>query len=258
MTDTINALLNLEPLPHSCPECEYQAKTVQILGLHRRHSHGVVGVSRLRADERDKKNLVQAKAKSEQQDQSGLHKRAVKLYEVMEGFQDDDHRVLAKLNVMLAGKDKMFRGMDGSPSLYRMRQSLQHLVAIGSVRMNGNRVKILVQHPDGIERQNSDEDSIPSFGLESRSRPPMPLPSVRTPAPKLAEQVKDVDPVLLAESVARKMWERYEWALSEIGKAHAMLEVRDAEIKRLRVLLEDKGEIGIVEAARLILHNEKK
>lgn len=248
-TDNLNSNI-LGTFPCTEPGCEHVSSSKQGIGIHRSLGHGIRGATKGRATTKD----------------------AIILYEAMTKYADGEGRVMAKLPPMLtSGEKRRFLGNDGLPSEYKMRQTLHELVATGCVQMNGNRVKILIRHPDGTRfnpsaarqptasERMTPQERMTEFPPIGNSLAPVSNGNGYAPRRSTPDQVDSVPPEILADSIARTMWERYEWALSEIGKAHAMLEVREAEIHRLRLLVEtQERRPGVTEAAKMILHEPEE
>jgi hypothetical protein len=78
---------------------------------------------------------------------------------------------------------------------------------------------------------------------------------VSRPSPgEIATDVVDSVPsAQLADAIARTMWARYEWALTELGALKDAIAIRDAEIKRLQALVDAQPEPTTADIARRFL-----
>lgn len=174
------------------------------------------------------------------------HKVGVLLYEAMVPIANEENKVSLSLEDIAtkAKLTKHFQSKDGTLSGYQLRKTLEYLRQIGSVQMFGNRVKILIGHPNAV---STDTDATTVTFAE-------PAPSAKISA---EEAIAEIPPHVLADSIARKMWERYEWALNEVGRVHGLLETKDREIARLRLIIEVQEPVTAADAARLMLSAKK-
>lgn len=76
---------------------------------------------------------------------------------------------------------------------------------------------------------------------------------VATPLQQAEEVVDSVPTEQLADAIARAMWARYEWALTEVGALKEALALRDAEIQRLQKLVAEQPEPSTSDIARRFL-----
>lgn len=178
------------------------------------------------------------------------------MYEALSDYADTQRRVYINLKV-LCDKNKMLHdisiGSSGVISPTKLKHNLDYLKSIGSVRMNGNRVKILGAHPDELVAENDRSNPVMPEAQSNGHSSNKSVVKVPKSSIDLMEAIDSIPPEILADAVSRKMWERYEWALSELGKMHATLEVKDAELQRLRMQVQDREPVNAKDAARFIL-----
>ena len=154
------------------------------------------------------------------------HELAVILYDLAAQFANEEGTLLMSLDdIARRGGTKgrvFFR--NGRPARWLLTRSWQYLGAQGCVRNRGPRMKVLLHRPDEAPVEDQAQDFLPA--IVSPEAPEVSVPEVT------GEQI--------GSGIAHGMWQRYEWAVSEIGRLSSKLEEANAEIEHLRAQLDAK------------------
>lgn len=205
----------------------------------------------------------------------GLHDRAVITYEALARLLGDDPHGTGSVRIPV---EKAFNDEERElfPTKSLNSTVARYLSLLGSVTTAGP-MKDLRRHPDDVDEETREKafaavmTSFATIDLNGERRPPAPRTVITRPkpvvdeerghaldripeaagpleAPPIANTGDDLSTMLelveedrLAAALANGMWTRYEWALTELGKASEQIAVlqeavraRDEEIQRLR------------------------
>lgn len=190
-------------------------------------------------------------------------RQAVTLYEALSETVDKNGRTGTASLVAIndTGRARMFgKGLTSHSARY----AWNFLVEMGAAKPHGPGYKDLIKHPkecrpdlweallatgfspDAPVRRRSQPVQQPEEPIEATVVPEADASVDNTePEVSLDNLVRNVPDDALAEAIAKSMWTRYDWMLSEVGRltealaqAEAKSQAQEAEIGRLRALVE--------------------
>lgn len=195
---------------------------------------------------------VQSKSVTTKQERFAikLHRRAVVLYELMDAAPKHPNGSFATSILELvaaspkARKEFIFGGKFAPGGVYKAHT---HLLEIGSIRTEGPTYRYLIAHPDdvrpnmasGIRGDFAPEEATTVVFDSGTKQPATSAPKSQSKSEKAADAIDSVSSEDLAAAVAEAMWQRYEMAITEIGRLRELLSFRDQEIARLSALVDE-------------------